>query len=79
MNFFKELWTEMEDETKSAFRLATMLILTVFVISVGVVTIKAYFEAKAYNRITGAHVSTWDAIFLELRVQACDDGNKMSK
>lgn len=29
----------------------------------------AYFEAKAYNRITGANVSTWDAMFLELRVQ----------
>jgi hypothetical protein len=26
-------------------------------------------EAKAYNRVTGANVSTWDAMFLELRVQ----------
>lgn len=30
----------------------------------------AYFEAQAYNRQTGASVTTWDAMFLDLRVQA---------
>lgn len=30
---------------------------------------KSYFEAKAYERVTGKHVSTWDALWLELRVQ----------
>ena len=29
----------------------------------------AYMEAKAYNRVTGAHVTTWDAMWVELRVQ----------
>jgi hypothetical protein len=28
----------------------------------------SYFEAKAYNSVTGKNVSTWDAMFLELRV-----------
>ena len=32
----------------------------------------AYFEAEAFNRHTGQNVSTWDAMFLELRIQ--DDG-----
>ncbi len=30
---------------------------------------KSYFEAAAYNRLTGSSVSTWDAMFVELRVQ----------
>lgn len=28
----------------------------------------SYCEASAYNRITGSNVSTWDAMFVELRV-----------
>lgn len=28
----------------------------------------AYFEAKAYERITGIKVITWDAMFVDLRV-----------
>lgn len=28
----------------------------------------AHFEAQAYNRVTGKQVSTWDALFLDLRV-----------
>ncbi len=26
-------------------------------------------EAKAYNRLTGAHATTWDAMWVQLRVQ----------
>ena len=29
----------------------------------------SHLEANAYERVTGKHVSTWDAMFLELRVQ----------
>lgn len=29
---------------------------------------KSYFEANSYNNVTGKHVSTWDAMFLELRI-----------
>ena len=28
----------------------------------------SYFEARAYNNVTGKEVSTFDAMFLELRV-----------
>lgn len=28
----------------------------------------AWLEARAYERVTGKTVSTWDALFLELRV-----------
>lgn len=30
---------------------------------------QAFFEARAYNRITGKNVSTWDAMFVRLTVQ----------
>lgn len=31
----------------------------------------AYFEAQAFNRLTtGPKVTTWDAVFLDLRIEA---------
>lgn len=36
----------------------------------GLPLVKSVFEARAYNRITGAHVTWWDALFLELRIDA---------
>ena len=30
--------------------------------------IGAHFEAKAFENVTGKHVSTWDALWIELRV-----------
>jgi len=29
----------------------------------------SHFEARSFERVTGTQVSTWDAMFLELRVQ----------
>ncbi len=31
---------------------------------------RSHFEAKSYNRITGESVTTWDAMFVNLRVQS---------
>jgi hypothetical protein len=28
-----------------------------------------YFEAQTYNKLTGSNVSTWDAMWVELRVE----------
>ena len=30
---------------------------------------KSFFEAMAFNAATGKNVSTWDAMFIELRIQ----------
>lgn len=30
----------------------------------------SYLEASAYNRVTGKHVSTWDAMWVDLRVSS---------
>lgn len=40
----------------------------ILVIAVPLVVIRSYFEAEAYNRLTGASATTWDAIWVELRV-----------
>ena len=31
--------------------------------------ISSHYEAKAFNRVTGKNVATWDAMWIELRVQ----------
>lgn len=30
--------------------------------------VSSHFEARTYNRLTGSNVSTWDAMFVQLRV-----------
>lgn len=46
------------------------IIVTAIAIALSIVVFSAKQEAEAYNRITGKNVSTWDAIFVELRVDA---------
>jgi len=31
--------------------------------------VSSKFEADAFNKVTGKNVSTWDAMFIELRIQ----------
>lgn len=31
--------------------------------------LQPYFEADAYNRLTGKKVTYWDAVWLDLRIQ----------
>jgi len=42
----------------------------VLLAALGVWAGSSYFEAAAYERVTGQKVSTWDAMWVELRVQA---------
>lgn len=35
----------------------------------GIWVIRSSMEASTYNRITGSDVTTWDAMWVELRVQ----------
>lgn len=46
----------------SVFGCAAVLALTLWVLL-------AFLEARSFERITGRHVSTWDAMFIQLRVQ----------
>lgn len=56
-------------ETIGAF--VGFAILTIFVLglAVGVWAIASCCEANAFESVTGRSVSTWDAMWIELRVQ----------
>ena len=41
-----------------------------FVLLVLIGLLQPAFEAAAYNRVTGANVTYWDAVWLDLRVLA---------
>ena len=45
-----------------------VVIVGMIILSVGVWVLHSHLEAKAYNNVTGKEVSTFDAMFLELRV-----------
>jgi len=40
----------------------------VLLIGVGGWIVRSHFEAKTYTRLTGKQVSTWEAMWVELRV-----------
>lgn len=48
---------------------AAVLVCVSLLIGLGIWAGKSYFEARAFNHATGKSVSTWDAMFLDLRVQ----------
>jgi hypothetical protein len=47
-----------------------LLWIAAIVLFIGCYYLQAAWEAEAFNRVTGKHVSVMDAIFLDLRVQA---------
>jgi hypothetical protein len=40
-----------------------------FAVVILLTVLQPYFESKAYNRLTGAQTTYWDAVWLQLRVQ----------
>ena len=56
------------DRVDNLFATAIIILLLAWLLCIGMILVKPYFEAKAYNRLTGSNVSTWDAWFLELRI-----------
>ena len=49
--------------------LMVILIILIFVLGGPICWVtSSYFESQSYNRLTGAHTTTWDAMFLQLRV-----------
>lgn len=55
----------MKKESKD---LIFMVILLALILGPGWV-VWSHFEAKAFNRATGKAVTTWEAMFIQLRVQ----------
>lgn len=45
------------------------IIAAILLIALGGWATASYFEAQAFNHATGKSVTTWDAMWIELRVQ----------
>lgn len=56
-------------EILAEFKPFALLVTAVLLILIGAWVGMSAMEAAAFNRITGKHVSTWDAMWVELRVQ----------
>jgi len=38
--------------------------------TLGVWVFKSHMESKIYNRMTGAHTTTWEALWIEFRINS---------
>lgn len=70
-----ETFDDSQDDVRYAKRLAIFAALCILG-TVAIWVFSSKMEAQAYNRQTGANVSTWDAMWVELRVQAGPQGSK---
>jgi len=59
----------MKPDDKKAVVWAVALILAILALVLPLWVVRSYYEAQAFERVTGKHVLTWDAMFLDLRVQ----------
>ncbi len=46
-----------------------LLIILVLSILIGIWVFRSKMKSNAFNNVTGKNVSTWDAMWIELRVQ----------
>lgn len=47
-----------------------LILVVILIVGAGLFwVLPSYFEARAYRNVTGRDVSTWDALWLDLRVQ----------
>jgi hypothetical protein len=49
--------------------LGVLMLVLLLAIAVFMWIVPSYFEASTYRKLTGANVTTWDAMWVELRVQ----------
>lgn len=57
----------MKDFTDSTGCLVACIVIFVLAI-LGLALIQPYMEAKTYTKLTGKEVSTWDAMWVDLRI-----------
>ena len=58
----------MDDADKFVITWCVGLLTLLVVVCVAGWVGQSYFESQTYNRLTGAHTTTWDAMWVELRV-----------
>jgi len=55
--------------TWSEFLMYAVGFILIMSVVIGSWVVSSHFEAKAFNSATGKKISTWDAMWIELRVQ----------
>ncbi len=58
----------MSRDVTASWAIIVIAVLVGITVGPAIWVVRSRFEAQAYNRVTGAHVSTWDAMWLDLRV-----------
>jgi hypothetical protein len=58
----------MDSEEKYYTKVAVISVILMLVFIVVCWTTKSHFEAATYRKLTGIEVTTWDAMWVELRV-----------
>lgn len=56
-------------ERRTALFWQGLVLLAGLMLTIGFWVFVSAMEARAFNRATGSNVSTWDAMWIELRVQ----------
>jgi hypothetical protein len=59
----------MTRDDKTSILIVAVVVLAMIVLTATVWVAGSHFEARAFNRVTGKDVTTWEAMFIELRVQ----------
>ena len=49
--------------------LQIVLMIAAFLLAIGIWVGYSFFEARTFNKLTGSNISTFDAMFIQLRVQ----------
>lgn len=76
-----DYWRGREDQAAKERTTLDKASIAVFVggmVLLGVVfwLVPSYFEARTYSRLTGANVTMWDAMWVDLRVQESIPGGR---
>ena len=59
---------------RDEWKVGGIVLLVFSLLYLAAVTIFAHQESATYNRLTGAHTTAWDALWVELRVQGTNEG-----
>lgn len=59
----------MKDEEEFGCLITSVALVLLLILAFGFGWFRASQESKTYNRLTGANTTTWDAVWVELRVQ----------
>ena len=56
----------------SELKVSVIAAVLLLCLALGINACKSHMEAKTYTKLTGKEVSTWDALWVKLRVEGCD-------